>query len=86
MTDNNSKAPYPAEELADEALKRNFSQVAEVSFGLSEKIAADGSELMQGLAETHEQISDDYFAGGNEHTFLRDGKDLGKDDGFVTKT
>ena len=39
----------------------------------------------QRMAETNEQISDDYFAGGNEVTFLRDGKDLSKSDGFRPK-
>ncbi|TLS48391.1 hypothetical protein FE782_30750 [Paenibacillus antri] len=35
-----------------------------------------------GAAETREQIKDDYFSGGNDVTFLRDGEDLGKNDGY----
>ncbi|WP_199624502.1 YozQ family protein [Paenibacillus alkalitolerans] len=83
MSENESKAPYPSEQLADEALKRNFSGVAGTNYDLSEKTGS--SAVRQGLQATHEQISDDYFAGGNEAGFLRDGKDLAKDDGFAPK-
>jgi len=68
------------EQLADRALLNSYSEVAEAKYEGSEP-AAD-SELQQGLVETYEQIQDDYFAGGNERTFLRDGKDLGKTDGY----
>jgi hypothetical protein len=34
------------------------------------------SQVSQGLAETHEQVSDVYMSGNNEETFMRDGKDL----------
>ncbi|HZG86553.1 YozQ family protein [Paenibacillus sp.] len=68
------------DELADRALLNSYGEVAEAKYEGSEP-AAD-SQLQQGLTETYEQIQDDYFAGGNERTFLRDGEDLGKTDGY----
>jgi len=56
---------------ADEALLAAYDDVAS---------GEDGDEA--GAAETREQLSDAYVSGGNEHTFLRDGKDLGKNDGY----
>lgn len=56
---------------AAEALLASFNDVAN---------GESGEEA--GAAETREQIKDDYFAGGNECTFLRDGEDLGKNDGY----
>ncbi|WP_274365481.1 YozQ family protein [Paenibacillus thermotolerans] len=71
----------PTEEMADEALKNNFRSVADTSYDPQQRNAE--TEAMQGLAETHEQVSDDYVSGGNEKTFLREGKDLAKEDGFA---
>ncbi|HZG57732.1 hypothetical protein [Paenibacillus sp.] len=56
---------------ADEALLASYDDVAS---------GEDGGEA--GAAETREQVSDAYVSGGNERTFLRNGKDLGKNDGY----
>jgi hypothetical protein len=77
MADQNNNAPGSNENLASEGLMQNFSQVAGARYVSSEN--NDGSELMQGLAQTHEQISDDYFAGAIDQTFIRDGQDLAEE-------
>ncbi|MCI3923923.1 hypothetical protein MO973_27215 [Paenibacillus sp. TRM 82003] len=48
-------------------------------------VAGGETEGEAGSAETQEQWSDAYASGGNEHTFLRDGQDLGKTDGYRPK-
>jgi hypothetical protein len=77
MPDQNNNANGSSDNLASEGLIQNYSQVAGVRYISSEK--NEGSELMQGLAETHEQISDDYFAGAIDQTFIRGGQDLAEE-------
>jgi len=60
-----------SKDLADEALLSSYDDVAS---------GESGAEA--GATETREQVKDDYFAGGNDVTFLRDGEDLGKNDGY----
>jgi hypothetical protein len=68
---------------ADEALLQSYDAVANARF--EGKESGKGTETQKGLAETYEQISDDYVSGSNEKTFLRDGEDLGKNDGYRPK-
>jgi len=67
------------DELAAEGLRRHYAEVADARFEGAER---GGSGMQNGLAETYEQVTDDYFSGGNEATFVRDGEDLGKTDGY----
>jgi hypothetical protein len=55
-------------------LKDHASEVAEKQYEVSDYKKND--TLSKGIAETHEQISDDYMSGNNLDTFIRDGKDL----------
>lgn len=45
---------------------------------LSSYPAVESNKESSGQKETKEQISDNYMAGNNEETFLRNGKDLTK--------
>lgn len=59
---------------ADEALLSSYDDVA-----------SGETKNEAGASETQEQWHDAYAAGGNERIFERDGKDLGKNDGYRPK-
>ncbi len=62
--------------------KKRKNPAAEALLSSYDDVASRESGDDAGAAETREQIQDDYYAGGNDVTFLRDGEDLGKSDGY----
>lgn len=59
MSDRNQKGmgQGASEEMADEALKRNFRSIADAVYDPEQQ--NDGSQAMQGLDETHQQVATD---------------------------
>ncbi|WP_243735232.1 YozQ family protein [Paenibacillus turpanensis] len=70
----NSNGNQNNDRLATEGLMANYSEVAEEHFEADDYNKQDF--INKGIAETHEQFSDDYFSGNNDVTFLRDGQDM----------
>lgn len=73
--ENRSKSNQDA--LADQALEKHYEQVAEEMYTPGEERRE--SETAKGLAETHNQVNEDYSAGSTEDPYLLAGPDQAED-------